>query len=107
MLKAVSARPIEMPSFKKLLPCLVVLLVLISSSHAIDRAHYTELSQKLGELAKQKDWQGARAVLSRDWPSELASAYAALFADGSIHRGASGTRGRSAPMDGEVRGHGT
>jgi hypothetical protein len=35
-----------------------------TSSHAIDRTHYRELSQKLGALAKQKDWQGARAVLT-------------------------------------------
>ncbi|HLK54877.1 MAG TPA: hypothetical protein VKU42_15560 [Candidatus Angelobacter sp.] len=53
-----------MTSFKKLLPCLMVLFVLTYSSRAIDRAHYSELSQKLGELAKQKDWQGARAVLT-------------------------------------------
>src|SRR6476659_2967799 len=32
--------------------------------HAIDRAHYRELFQKLGELAKQKDWAAARNVLT-------------------------------------------
>jgi sugar lactone lactonase YvrE len=42
----------------------MVLLSLVSSSYAIDRAHYRELFQKLGALAKQKDWQGARAVLT-------------------------------------------
>src|SRR6476659_8903232 len=57
-------RPIEMVSSKKLLACLVVFFVLVCSSHALDRAHYRELSQKLGALAKQKDWQGARAVLT-------------------------------------------
>ena len=32
--------------------------------HAIDRTHYRELFQKLGALAKQKDWQAARDVLT-------------------------------------------
>ncbi len=41
-----------------------MLLTLISSSGAIDRAHYLELAHKLDQLAKQKDWQGARAVLA-------------------------------------------
>ncbi len=53
-----------MSRFKKLLPCLVVVLTLISSSSAIDRTHYLELAHKLDQLAKQKDWQGARAVLT-------------------------------------------
>ena len=42
----------------------MLLLTSVSSSHAIDRAHYRELFQKLGALAKQKDWQGARDVLT-------------------------------------------
>jgi sugar lactone lactonase YvrE len=54
----------RMAHLKKLLPCLLLLLALISSSGAIDRAHYRELSQKFGELAKLKDWQGARAMLA-------------------------------------------
>src|SRR4029077_8152533 len=62
--KRCRSRPIEMVSSKKLLACLVVFFVLICSSHALDRAHYSELTQKLGALAKQKDWQGARAVLT-------------------------------------------
>ena len=41
-----------------------MVLTLVCSSHALDRAHYSGLSQKLGALAKQKDWQGARAVLT-------------------------------------------
>jgi sugar lactone lactonase YvrE len=53
-----------MVSSKKLLACLVVFFVFACSSHALDRAHYSELSQKLGALAKQKDWPGARAVLT-------------------------------------------
>jgi hypothetical protein len=53
-----------MSSLRKLSSCVVVLLTLISSSYAIDRAHYRELFQKLGVLAKQKDWQGARTVLT-------------------------------------------
>jgi hypothetical protein len=54
----------RMAHLKKLLPCLLILLTLISPSNAVDRAHYRELSQRFGELAKQKDWQGARAVLA-------------------------------------------
>lgn len=38
--------------------------MLVSSSQAFDQAHYRELIQKLGALAKQKDWQGARDVLT-------------------------------------------
>jgi len=44
-----------------------VLLLAISGStlcHAIDRAHYRELFQKLGTLANQKDWASARDVLT-------------------------------------------
>ncbi len=33
-------------------------------SYAIDKARYRELSQKLNEAAKKKDWQAARAVLT-------------------------------------------
>jgi hypothetical protein len=58
------ARPIGMRSLKTLLPGLTVLLGLVCSAHAMDPAHYRELSKKFGELAKQKDWQGARAVLT-------------------------------------------
>ena len=32
--------------------------------YAIDKTHYVELSQKFTALAKQKDWQGARDVLT-------------------------------------------
>jgi sugar lactone lactonase YvrE len=53
-----------MASLKKLLSCFVFVLTALSSSHAIDRARYSELSQKLAALAKQKDWQGARDVLT-------------------------------------------
>jgi hypothetical protein len=53
-----------MPSCKKLLPCLLTVLILVSSSGALDHAHYLELARKLDALAKQKDWQGARAVLT-------------------------------------------
>src|SRR5580765_6909504 len=63
MPNSVCPRPICM-RFKKLLPRLVMVLTLVCSSHALDRAHYSGLSQKLGALAKQKDWQGARAVLT-------------------------------------------
>jgi hypothetical protein len=34
------------------------------SCHAMDRSHYIELSQRLSALAKKKDWQGAREILS-------------------------------------------
>lgn len=43
---------------------LILMTVGSIPSQAIDRAHYRELFQKLGALAKQKDWQGARAVLT-------------------------------------------
>jgi sugar lactone lactonase YvrE len=49
---------------KRFLLCLALVLSFVCQSRAIDRAHYRELSQKLGALAKQKDWQGARAVLT-------------------------------------------
>jgi hypothetical protein len=55
---------VRMRSLKTLLPGLAVLLGLVCSAHAMDPAHYRELSKKFGELAKQKDWQGARAVLT-------------------------------------------
>lgn len=42
----------------------VLLLALSAHSYAIDKARYRELSQKLSEAAKQKDWQGARDVLT-------------------------------------------
>jgi sugar lactone lactonase YvrE len=45
----------------------MVLLLGMSGStlcHAIDRAHYRELFQKLSQAAKQKDWQSAREVLT-------------------------------------------
>ena len=47
--------------------CFGVLLLAISGStlcHAIDRAHYRELFQKLGTLAQQKNWAAARDVLT-------------------------------------------
>jgi hypothetical protein len=50
----------------KLLAAFISLSILAGSvpGYAIDQAHYRELSKKLGELAKQKDWQGARVVLT-------------------------------------------
>jgi outer membrane protein assembly factor BamB len=57
-------RPIKMPACKRLLCCLAALLLFFPSAYAIDKAHYSELLQKLGTLAKQKDWQGARNVLT-------------------------------------------
>jgi sugar lactone lactonase YvrE len=53
-----------MASLKKVLSCFVFVLTTLSSSHAIDRLRYSELSQKLAALAKQKDWQGAKDVLA-------------------------------------------
>lgn len=47
-----------------LLPGLALLLGLVCSAHAMDPAHYRELSKKFGELAKQKNWQSAREVLT-------------------------------------------
>jgi hypothetical protein len=54
----------NMVSLRKLLPFLLLLLSCIVSSHAIDRDHYSDLMNKLGDRAKQKDWQGARDVLT-------------------------------------------
>jgi sugar lactone lactonase YvrE len=53
-----------MPTLRRLLLCLLTLFALVSPCCAIDRAHYRELFQKLGALAKQQDWPGARAVLT-------------------------------------------
>ncbi|MGZ4890279.1 MAG: hypothetical protein ACXWBH_13950 [Candidatus Angelobacter sp.] len=53
-----------MPGYKKLVLCLALHLASVSYTHAIDRAHYRELFQKLGVAAKQKDWQAARDVLT-------------------------------------------
>jgi hypothetical protein len=61
-----------MRSLKMLLPSLALLFCLVCSADAMDPARYRELSKKFGELAKQKDWQGARAVLteiSRELPA--------------------------------------
>jgi hypothetical protein len=54
-----------MATVKRLLPCLVIPLAWIGPvAHAIDKSHYRELMQKLGERARQKDWQGARDALA-------------------------------------------
>src|SRR5579864_7114899 len=42
----------------------VLILAGSTQSYAIDKARYRELFQKLSEAAKQKDWQGARDVLT-------------------------------------------
>jgi len=51
----------------KLTVILLSALILAGStqSYAIDKARYRELFQKLSEAAKQKDWQGARDVLTQ------------------------------------------
>ena len=51
----------------KLMVILLSALILAGStqSYAIDKARYRELFQKLSEAAKQKDWQGARDVLTK------------------------------------------
>lgn len=41
-----------------------LLLAASTCSYAIDKARYRELSQKLSEAVKQKDWQTARGVLT-------------------------------------------
>ena len=53
-----------MPHHKKLALSVALLLASVSFMHAIDRAHYRELSQKIGVAAKQKDWQAARELLT-------------------------------------------
>jgi hypothetical protein len=42
----------------------VPLLAASTHSYGIDKTRYRELFQKLSEAAKQKDWQGARDVLT-------------------------------------------
>jgi sugar lactone lactonase YvrE len=42
----------------------VLMLAGSTQSYGIDKTRYRELFQKLSEAAKQKDWQGARAVLT-------------------------------------------
>jgi len=51
----------------KLMVILLSALILAGStqSYAIDKARYRELFQKLSEAARQKDWQGARDVLTQ------------------------------------------
>ena len=61
--KRLDQRPIRMFRSKKLFIFLTVLLIVCSAS-AIDKAHYIELFKKVTVLAKQKDWQGARDVLT-------------------------------------------
>ena len=78
-----------MAHLEKLWLCLLILLALISTSTAVDRAHYRELSQKFGELAKQKDWQGARAVLAeigRELPAPTPR-YFLIVATVEVHLG--------------------
>src|SRR5580765_8499113 len=41
-----------------------LMLAVGSHSYGIDKTHYQELFQKLGALAKQKDWAAARDVLT-------------------------------------------
>ena len=42
----------------------VLILAGSTQSYAIDKTRYRELFQKLGEAAKQKNWQAARDVLT-------------------------------------------
>ncbi len=53
-------------SSHKLMVTFLSALILAGSTHsyAIDKTRYRELFQKLGEAAKQKNWQGARDVLT-------------------------------------------
>lgn len=49
---------------KKLCIALAAALICTSSANAIDKARYVELFKKVTALAKQKNWQGARDVLT-------------------------------------------
>src|SRR6266852_3451246 len=51
-------------AMKKLVTSLLAIVLCVSSSSAIDRAHYRELQKKLGELVQQKDWKAARELLT-------------------------------------------
>src|ERR1041385_6086440 len=53
-------------SSRKLVFTFLSTLMLVGSTHsyAIDKTRYRELFQKLGEAAKQKNWQAARDVLT-------------------------------------------
>lgn len=53
-----------MPHVTKFLACVTLIFSFVYPAHAIDRTHYRALMQKLGERARQKDWQGARDVLT-------------------------------------------
>lgn len=53
-----------MPVCRRFLCCLAAITLFLPAAYAIDKAHYAELSQKFRTLAKQKDWQGAREVLT-------------------------------------------
>ena len=43
----------------------MLILAASTNSYGIDKTRYRELFQKLSEAAKQKDWQGARDVLTQ------------------------------------------
>ncbi len=60
------ARPKEVMKQRSKFYFVFLLLVMSGRTHSygIDKTHYRELFQKLGALAKEKDWQGARAVLT-------------------------------------------
>ncbi len=62
--KSLSRRPTEMPPIKKSILCFAIFCLLISSAHAIDHDHYTQLVKQFGERARAKDWPGAHAVLT-------------------------------------------
>ncbi|HEX4604883.1 MAG TPA: hypothetical protein VH724_12870, partial [Candidatus Angelobacter sp.] len=57
-------RPTGMVNVLKVALCLVLVGSLACSSHALDRAHYLELRKKMAERVAQKDWPGARALLT-------------------------------------------
>jgi sugar lactone lactonase YvrE len=60
------SKDVMKPGSHKRMVILLSVLILAGStqSYAIDKARYRELFQKLSEAAKQKNWQGARDVLT-------------------------------------------
>jgi hypothetical protein len=55
---------IRMKCFLMIFLALFLIVAGSTSSYAIDKAHYIELFKKVTTLAKQKNWQGARDVLT-------------------------------------------
>jgi hypothetical protein len=63
-LRCESKDVVNLRNHRLVLLFLSALMLVSTQSYAIDKARYRELFQKLGEAAKQKNWQSAREVLT-------------------------------------------